>query len=86
MSRIDINETFIKHYSVGLQDIGDSRSEHMQIQTTGEYIDTAHYPILYALRKLNYVQYFTKEELSYLEQVVIVKIRTRQLQERIDNL
>ena len=66
LNRIKIDNEFLHQYWIGNIDIADTRGGMVTILTTGETVRLDDYPVLYALRKLNYSDNFTREELYFI--------------------
>ena len=83
---VTIDEKFIKYWSDGMFDIADVRCGTYRIFKTNEIVKVTDYPVLYALRNLNYNNAFTDEDISIIKKNVEKKRKKMRIIEQINNL
>ena len=64
LDRIIIDDEFLQNYWNGQIEVAEMRSAKLTILKTKEIVYIDIYPVLNALRKLNYTDNFTEEELK----------------------
>lgn len=91
--KIKLDEAFMNHYTEGSFDVCDTRSHTSKVYETGEVVLTSYYPVIYALRKLNYYDNLTQDEIQLINKKARKIIdkgeltkRINELQQRVDNL
>lgn len=82
---VKITEQLEQEYMNALYDIADHRHNEIIVRKTGEKIKTGLYPILYALRQLNYNELFT-EELYSIKYKIDNNNRKKRIKEQIEIL
>ena len=85
LEKITIDDSFIKHYWDGHMHICDIRTAYYN--NNGEFIEFNYYPIVYALRKLNYNdKNLTQDELNIIKNKVEKTNEKRKIIRQINNL
>lgn len=86
LDKIKFDEAFMEHYVSGTFDICDVRSGKSKVYKTGEIVLTSYYPVIYALRELNYFEDLTQKEIEFIKTKAEKIIQKDGLIKRINEL